>query len=46
MSAPARIALEARNLTKRFAGLVSVDHVSFRLVEGEILGLIGPYGAG
>ncbi len=46
MSAPAKIALEARGLTKRFAGLVSVDHVSFRLVEGEILGLIGPNGAG
>jgi branched-chain amino acid transport system ATP-binding protein len=46
MSAPGKIALEARNLTKRFAGLVSVDHVSFQLVEGEILGLIGPNGAG
>jgi branched-chain amino acid transport system ATP-binding protein len=46
MSAPAKTVLEARNLTKRFAGLVSVDHVSFKLAEGEILGLIGPNGAG
>jgi branched-chain amino acid transport system ATP-binding protein len=46
MSVVAKTALEARGLTKRFAGLVSVDHVSFRLAEGEILGLIGPNGAG
>ncbi len=37
---------EARNLTKRFQGLVSVDHVSFTLPQGEILALIGPNGAG
>ncbi len=38
--------LEARNLTKRFSGLVSVDDVSFRLARNEIMGLIGPNGAG
>ncbi|HET7412712.1 MAG TPA: ABC transporter ATP-binding protein [Pararhizobium sp.] len=38
--------LEARALTKRFSGLVSVDHVSFTLAQNEILGLIGPNGAG
>ena len=38
--------LEARNLTKRFSGLVSVDNVSFHLAENEIMGLIGPNGAG
>jgi len=38
--------LEARELTKRFQGLVSVDAVSFTLTPGEILGLIGPNGAG
>ena len=38
--------LETDELTKRFEGLVAVDHVSIHLVEGEILGLIGPNGAG
>jgi len=37
---------EARALSKRFQGLVSVDKVSFAIAEGEILGLIGPNGAG
>ena len=37
---------EARALSKRFQGLVSVDRVSFAIAEGEILGLIGPNGAG
>jgi branched-chain amino acid transport system ATP-binding protein len=38
--------LEARRLTKRFQGLVSVNAVSFTLARNEILGLIGPNGAG
>ena len=38
--------MEARGITKRFQGLVSVDRVSFSLAEHEILGLIGPNGAG
>src|SRR5262249_44720450 len=38
--------LEARNLTKRFHGLVAINDVSFALERGEILGLIGPNGAG
>ncbi len=38
--------IEARALTKRFQGLVSVDKVSFSIAENEILGLIGPNGAG
>ncbi len=37
---------EARGLTKRFQGLVSVDAVSFTLTPGEILAVIGPNGAG
>jgi ABC-type branched-subunit amino acid transport system ATPase component/ABC-type branched-subunit amino acid transport system permease subunit len=43
---PKRVVLEARGLTKRFAGINAVDGVSFDLHEGEILGIIGPNGAG
>lgn len=38
--------LQARGLTKRFQGLLSVNRVSFAIAENEILGLIGPNGAG
>ena len=38
--------LEVRSLTKRFQGLLAIDHVSFALQRNEILGLIGPNGAG
>jgi branched-chain amino acid transport system ATP-binding protein len=34
------------NATRRFAGLVAVDSVSFTMEQGEILSLIGPNGAG
>lgn len=43
MSAPA---LEVSNLTKDFGGLRAVDDVSFRVEEGELVGLIGPNGCG
>lgn len=38
--------LEVENLTKRFGGLVAVNKVSFKVDEGEIVGIIGPNGAG
>jgi len=38
--------LEVNGLTKRFGGFAAVSEVSFRLDEGEILGLIGPNGSG
>ena len=34
--------LEISNVTRRFAGLVAVNDVSFTLNQGEILGVIGP----
>jgi branched-chain amino acid transport system ATP-binding protein len=38
--------LAVEQVTRRFAGLVAVDAVSFSLERGEILSLIGPNGAG
>jgi branched-chain amino acid transport system ATP-binding protein len=40
------VLLEARNLTKRFLGLVAVSDVSFSVDAGEIVGVIGPNGSG
>jgi branched-chain amino acid transport system ATP-binding protein len=44
MSAARFLAVE--QATRRFAGLVAVDSISFSLQRGEILSLIGPNGAG
>jgi branched-chain amino acid transport system ATP-binding protein len=38
--------LEAKEVTRRFGGLVAVNQVSFAAQRGEILGIIGPNGAG
>ena len=38
--------LEARDLTRRFGGLIAVDHVSLALRVGELHALIGTNGAG
>src|SRR6267154_1919943 len=38
--------LEVAALSKSFGGFVAVNHVSFALRQGEILGLIGPNGSG
>ena len=38
--------LAAADLSKRFAGLVAVDQVSFTVAGGEIFAVIGPNGAG
>ena len=38
--------LEAEGMTKRFSGLVAVDHLDFYIPEGAIASIIGPNGAG
>jgi ABC-2 type transport system ATP-binding protein len=39
-------AIIAEKLTKRFADVRAVDHLSFEVHAGEIFGLVGPDGAG
>ena len=41
-----RSALEARNLVKKYPGVVAVDDLSFAVSEGICFGLLGPNGAG
>ena len=38
--------LTVNRLTKRFGGFTALHEVSFEVVQGEILGLIGPNGSG
>ena len=38
--------LKIENLSKSFGGLMAVNHVTFEVGEGEVLGLIGPNGSG
>jgi len=40
------ILLEVNDLSISFAGIKAVQHLSFKMEDGEILGLIGPNGSG
>jgi branched-chain amino acid transport system ATP-binding protein len=40
------VRLSVRDVSKRFGGIVALDHVSFEVRDGEILGVLGPNGAG
>lgn len=39
-------AIQVENLTRRFGDFVAVDHVSFEVQPGEIVGYLGPNGCG
>jgi ABC-2 type transport system ATP-binding protein len=39
-------AIETRELTRRFDGLIAVDGLSITVERGEVVGLLGPNGAG
>lgn len=40
------LAVDARNLTKKFGSFVAAGNISFQIKPGEIFGLLGPNGAG
>ena len=40
------VLIHARDLTKKFNGLLAVDHVNFEVATGECAGFLGPNGAG
>jgi simple sugar transport system ATP-binding protein len=45
-SSDREVVLEARNITKRFPGVIANNKVSLKLHKGEILALLGENGAG
>src|SRR5207245_3337900 len=38
--------IQVDNLSKFFGPIQAVDHISFRVAQGEIVGFLGPNGAG
>src|SRR3974377_2285507 len=42
----AEMVIEVKGLTKRFGDFTAVNHVSFQVERGEVLGYLGPNGSG
>lgn len=40
------VAIEAHGLTRRFGGILAVDHLDLTIAAEEVFGLVGPNGAG
>lgn len=40
------IIIDVAELTKKFGNFTAVDHISFKVKEGEIFGFLGANGAG
>ena len=38
--------ISVKDLSKRYAHTIAVDHISFEVVKGQIVGFLGPNGAG
>lgn len=38
--------IEVNNLVKRYGSKMAVDHIQFRIDDGEVVGFLGPNGAG
>ena len=41
-----RVAIEVRNIVKKFGGFAALDDVDLRVADGELLALLGPSGSG
>ena len=41
-----KIVVEAREITKRFPGVLALDRVSLRIIAGKVNALVGENGAG
>jgi sulfate transport system ATP-binding protein len=46
MKGNSRVAIEVRNLVKRFGAFAALDNVDLRIENGELLALLGPSGSG
>lgn len=46
MNDPGLRTIEVEDLSKRFASLAAIEHLSFACARGEIFGFVGPDGAG
>jgi ABC-2 type transport system ATP-binding protein len=46
MNGPAETVIHTENLTRRFGNFVAVDHISFDVHAGEVVGYLGPNGSG